>query len=70
MQLLVQQLSPERSDSGYGIVTLVTGSYVLEAFRAASGVQFFLTADLNTENLPLFLVSFCSMASSLYIDPG
>lgn len=56
MQLLVQELSPERcSVSAYGIVTLVTSSYVLQAFRAASGVQFFVTADLNTQNLSQFL---------------
>lgn len=57
MQLLVQQLSPERSVLGYGIVTLVTASYMLQAFRAPSGVQFFVTADLRTENLAYFLVS-------------
>lgn len=57
MQLLVQELSPERSTFGYGIVTLVTSTYTLQAFRAASGVQFFVTADVNTENLGQFLVS-------------
>lgn len=55
MQLLVQELSPERSTFGYGIVTLVTSTYTLQAFRAASGVQFFVTADVNTENLGQFL---------------
>lgn len=54
---MVQELSPELSTNGYGIVTLVTASYVLQAFRAPSGIQFFVTADLHTENLPQFLVS-------------
>lgn len=58
MQLLVQELSPERSMFGYGIVTLLTSTYTLQAFRAASGVQFFVTADVNTDNLGQFLVSF------------
>lgn len=55
MQLLVQELSPERSMFGYGIVTLLTSTYTLQAFRAASGVQFFVTADVNTDNLGQFL---------------
>lgn len=55
MQLLVEQLSPERSVFGYGIVKLVTASYVLQAFRAASGVQFFITADLKSDNLDQLL---------------
>lgn len=56
MQLLVQQLSPERSDHGFGIVTLKTAAYVLQAYRPETGVQFFVTADLKTENLAVFLV--------------
>lgn len=58
MQLLVQQLSPEFSTpQGYGIVSLLTDDFALEAFKAASGVQFFATADLqDAENLALFLV--------------
>ncbi|PXF42788.1 Trafficking protein particle complex subunit 4 [Gracilariopsis chorda] len=55
MQLLVQQLSPEPSDHGFGIVTLETESYVLQAYRPETGVQFFVTADLKTENLAAFL---------------
>lgn len=57
MQLLVQQLSPEPSKHGFGIVTLETESYVLQAYRPETGVQFFVTADLKTENLAAFLVS-------------
>lgn len=56
MQLLVQQLSPEPSDHGFGIVTMQTASYVLQAYRPETGVQFFVTADLKTENLASFLV--------------
>lgn len=56
MQLLVQQLSPESSDYGFGIVTLETASYVLQAYRPDTGVQFFVTADLRTEHLAQFLV--------------
>lgn len=56
MQLLVQQLSPVTSAHGYGIEMLETGSYVLHAFRAETGVQFFVTADLKTEHLMEFLV--------------
>lgn len=56
MQLLVQQLSPERSNHGFGIQTLKTPSYVLQAYRPETGVQFFVTADLKTENLSTFLV--------------
>lgn len=51
---MVQQLSPEKSQ--HGIVTLVTASYVLQAYRPMSGIQFFVTADLKTENLSAFLV--------------
>jgi hypothetical protein len=57
MQLLVQQLAPIASPFGFGIETLETGSYVLQAYRPATGVQFFVTADLRTENLAGFLVS-------------
>ena len=57
MQLLVQQLSPEPSYQGYGIEVLETTSYVLQAFQPQTGVQFFVTADLKTENLGGFLVS-------------
>jgi len=57
MQLLVQQLSPEKSRrGGYGIRMLATSSYVLQAYRAETGVQFFVTADLKTDNLMDFLV--------------
>lgn len=56
MQLLVQQLSPEPSDHGFGIVTMQTASYILQAYRPETGVQFFVTADLKTENLASFLV--------------
>lgn len=57
MQLLVQQLSPEKSKrGGYGIRMLTTSSYVLQAYRAETGVQFFVTADLKTDNLMEFLV--------------
>lgn len=56
MQLLVQQLSPETSNHGFGIVTLKTEAYVLQAYRPETGVQFFVTADLKTENLASFLV--------------
>ncbi|CDF41355.1 unnamed protein product [Chondrus crispus] len=55
MQLLVQQLSPEPSDHGFGIVTMQTASYILQAYRPETGVQFFVTADLKTENLASFL---------------
>lgn len=57
MQLLVQQLSPEPSTYGYGIEMLQTDSYVLQAYRAETGVQFFVTADLKTDGLMEFLVS-------------
>lgn len=57
MQLLVQQLSPEPCPHGYGIETLETASYVLQAYRPETGVQFFVTADLKTDNLMSFLVS-------------
>lgn len=56
MQLLVQQLSPEPSTHGYGIELLQTGSYVLQAYRAETGVLFFVTADPKTEGLMDFLV--------------
>lgn len=56
MQLLVQQLSPEPSNHGFGIETLQTGSYVLQAYKPETGVQFFATADLKTEHLSSFLV--------------
>lgn len=56
MQLLVQQLSPEASDHGFGIVTLKTAAYVLQAYRPETGVQFFVTADLKTDSLAAFLV--------------
>lgn len=55
MQLLVQQLSPVSSAYGFGIETLETDSYVLQAYRPDTGVQFFVTADLKTENLAGFL---------------
>lgn len=56
MQLLVQQLSPEPSDHGFGIEMMETASYVLHAYRPDTGVQFFVTADLKTDNLATFLV--------------
>lgn len=56
MQLLVQQLSPVISKHGFGIETLETGSFVLQAYRAETGVQFFVTADLKAESLNNFLV--------------
>ena len=59
VQLLVQQLSPESSPHGYGIQTMETASYVLQAYRPETGVQFFVTADLKTENLMGFLVRYC-----------
>ncbi len=60
MQLLVQQLAPVPSQHGFGIKTLETASYILQAFRADTGVQFFVTADLRTENLASFLVRILS----------
>lgn len=62
MQLLVQQLSPEfPTPFGFGIVALVTDDFALEAFKSASGVQFFVTADLHdSDTLAIFLVSFIS----------
>jgi hypothetical protein len=56
MQLLVQQLSPLRSQHGFGIETLETSSYVLQAYRPETGVQFFVTSDLRTDNITAFLV--------------
>jgi hypothetical protein len=56
MQLLVQQLAPISSPHGFGIETLETASYVLQAYRAETGVQFFVTADPRSENLAEFLV--------------
>lgn len=53
MQLLVASLSP--TGGGGGIRQLQTGTYVLHAFRADTGVQFFVTADLDTEGLTEFL---------------
>lgn len=59
MQLLVQQLSPEfPTPYGFGIVSLITDDFALEAFKSASGVQFFVTADLHDKDLlAVFLVS-------------
>jgi Sybindin-like family len=68
MQLLVQQLSPVASQHGYGIETLETASYVLQAYRPETGVQFFVTADLRTENLRGFLVSILTSIRD-HLDP-
>jgi Sybindin-like family len=62
MQLLVQQLAPLPSQHGFGIETLETASFVLHAYRPETGVQFFVTADLRTENLTAFLVRPCPSA--------
>lgn len=68
MQLLVQQLSPEPSNHGFGIVMFETASYVLQAYRPETGVQFFVTADLRSENLAAFLV--CTYFPSFSDDVG
>lgn len=56
MQLLANQLAPVASTHGFGIEILETASYVLQAFRSKTGVQFFVTADPQSENLAAFLV--------------
>lgn len=56
MQLLANQLAPVASTHGFGIEVLETASYVLQAYRSKTGVQFFVTADPQSENLAAFLV--------------
>jgi Sybindin-like family len=56
MQLLANQLAPVASTQGFGIEVLETASYVLQAYRSKTGVQFFVTADPRSENLAGFLV--------------